>query len=865
MARNKCKCLKTLNFTVGPCGSLVRLTGGQGYVDYATDFGIINPPDGPSAIGTQWVKYECPGEYTICVASSSCPADEVEVQVIDKKDCAGAVEPVEPPEPVPAIDVEDKVICKDGVWTCISTVYTDGVVTGTSEAPLGVPCDQPVPDYEVVQECRNGFINVVTYSILDGTQTELTAVPTSEKCPPDTISIDTEVICNEATNEYEYHQITSTNGVPAAPVITPAGVKCDEDKPEITQIRECRLGSVFIVTNSTVNGTTTELSAVDTGELCPPDPKFKTCFFEQKHTSALDNNFWTNGITTLTNKHSYDVETELVNGQTVQYTIEANDPYTTQVTNWGDEVVDFIQSLGCFAKGEMYCDHHKACANLGVPNQPGDGIYYGPECVFARYYVIQTCDPNKLPKRTTILDSSNPKAIGAFKDHKPQSGTINQYWGCTDCDGIPEQLVTTAGPVDMSTIAVECLKDCSLMAAGLPYDDTKDECTYQNFTGCDAVDPEDKTTWVNIYVLVSTCPDGTTISLYEVDEDNNLTPYNNNVFVGKFVDCDTGDEIDLPALCPSVCWSDLIATCPADYSNYCVTASAGGPVWPAGGVSYTIYSLTVNGTTYAETTTDAITGAPQVLPFVQKIIDDNGLALSATLNGTDITFCGPDVANLTSVFYWRGNKLITPPTPPKDTKSLSTKGCYDKAIFDKLCAIEALLQSKDCSCGKLVIGDSEFSTGDNAGSIVTYPYTSPPEDISQISTAVSLNVGDDASCVDPNALVTVRWCIDHSIDASTGHTGFNISVDNADPNNPVTYQPVLLSHPAGTTDIGPDATPHNGPRQKYWADFQIPAGELINGVAFQTSGLGAVTSEQETIHSQDITIDPNSIDLSGCC
>lgn len=172
----------------------------------------------------------------------------------------------------------------------------------------------------------------------------------------------------------------------------------------------------------------------------------------------------------------------------------------------------------------------------------------------------------------------------------------------------------------------------------------------------------------------------------------------------------------------------------------------------------------------------------------------------------------------------------------------------------------------DCLCGpcdnakcpELVVGEPEL-LGDNAGTVITLPYTSATGGFEDIGTALSFPKLD---CLndDPNQLIKIRWNIDHEVPASNGHLGYNVSVTDGT----TTYNEVALSHPAGTTDIGPDAAPHAGVRDDYWADFEIPYNVLVGGVVFQTSAFGTNNSEVETLHGQSFEI-MTDLEAKGCC
>lgn len=109
--------------------------------------------------------------------------------------------------------------------------------------------------------------------------------------------------------------------------------------------------------------------------------------------------------------------------------------------------------------------------------------------------------------------------------------------------------------------------------------------------------------------------------------------------------------------------------------------------------------------------------------------------------------------------------------------------------------------------------------------------------------------------------MVLRWCFDHSIDASSSHTGFNVSANDG---TQTIGTVVGQSNAPSSVHVGPGSTPHNGPRDKYWVDIEVTAAQLQAGLSLLTSAFGTITEETETIHSQDVTL---QTDLSqfGCC
>jgi hypothetical protein len=181
----------------------------------------------------------------------------------------------------------------------------------------------------------------------------------------------------------------------------------------------------------------------------------------------------------------------------------------------------------------------------------------------------------------------------------------------------------------------------------------------------------------------------------------------------------------------------------------------------------------------------------------------------------------------------------------------------DEQILEKLCSIDEALVC-DLNCPELIVGEPEVLTGANPGPI-TFPYSSTPNELADLGTPIALPEAVDGCLADPDQEVIVRWNVNHFVEASNGHTGANMTFSDG----VTAITPTALSHPLGTTDLGPDVTPHPDVTDDYWADFTVTVAQLQAGLVAQTSGFGSVQAEIETINSQSFEV---MTDLStlGC-
>lgn len=150
---------------------------------------------------------------------------------------------------------------------------TDGVENTTPLIVVTtINCDDDLTQYDEEVYCnattKTQFIRTVSFDE-DGTKTVISDVDSGVVCVPAKIDVEIDFVCNTATNLYDRIENIYSDGVLSTEVTTATTIACDEDKPDFEQVRVCRAGTVFIVTNQIdSDGTITEISAVDTLESC---------------------------------------------------------------------------------------------------------------------------------------------------------------------------------------------------------------------------------------------------------------------------------------------------------------------------------------------------------------------------------------------------------------------------------------------------------------------------------------------------------------------------------------------------------------------------------------------------------------------
>jgi len=166
-------------------------------------------------------------------------------------------------------------------------------------------------------------------------------------------------------------------------------------------------------------------------------------------------------------------------------------------------------------------------------------------------------------------------------------------------------------------------------------------------------------------------------------------------------------------------------------------------------------------------------------------------------------------------------------------------------ILGKLCEIRDLLA---CDCTELYVSKPTLldGEGNDTGTIVQFPHTSPPGELADFVHVIGLDDPDGClAAADPNTIICVReiWTRHDLVTGNNGTTGSNSVVGaGATPATGATVKGVsptnTANQPTTANNAGIGASSGNLDVATRWVDWGIPLGELLAYVDVQTSAFG---------------------------
>jgi len=199
----------------------------------------------------------------------------------------------------------------------------------------------------------------------------------------------------------------------------------------------------------------------------------------------------------------------------------------------------------------------------------------------------------------------------------------------------------------------------------------------------------------------------------------------------------------------------------------------------------------------------------------------------------------------------------------------TTAGPYTVSSDGTLLPVDGVVvvDALGCKCDTLECPPCpEFTLGDildSDGAAATLPFTRG----TLLDLVVPFAPLDAPACLtdlDPTTIVRVRVDVSHSIDASSGHTGFAASMTDGT----TSYPAVATSNGGASVGYGPGSAPHAGfTEEPRWNDYDVPLSALLSGaLTWNTSGFGTFNGvETETIHSVAMSWSPDDTVVAASC
>ena len=448
-------------------------------------------------------------------------------------------------------DFEQVRECRDGtIHVVLNAIDDDGVKTELEAVDTGESCleDQ---NFTTVRECRDGTIHAVTRQITEGaTVVELEAVDTGEPCGP-VPQIDVEVECvGDEIIELIYTDGELTGKDSLGECVDPL---------DFEQVRVCRNGTIHIVTSSIdADGVIAEISAVDTEQNCP-----------EPQVDCVESQEWTYGIDNTGTDTRWDATylITLSDGSTLtweQASLGAAAQWTPQLTQWAANIQASADAAGLAWFVEPRFIYNPDPTDLsgnaaggvpsGLPGAPSVPVSVALDAggMRWRYVNIQICPGQPVPVSAEILEI---EALNGAPDVQSPGfqlttagavlGPIQKFFVCRNCGVEPvwylEDGVTpaTAGQIP------DCWEPCGTLAlTDAPPDRS---CEFFFAEGCDNNNSDLTDDFTNLVTRRATVCNGEQISLnYFVPDPDDPSALVDYELVGEFVDCATGEPVDLP-------------------------------------------------------------------------------------------------------------------------------------------------------------------------------------------------------------------------------------------------------------------------------------------------------------------------------
>ena len=549
------------------------------------------------------IKPKCP---KTCIPVERCTADGAPVTLWFEKATGEIVGHVTPggvyvegpwtggplgscaPETPPQIDIEHvDPFCNVDTGTLEFDVieYTDGIQTDSYNVVTDVPClPDPVVTADIEFVCEDGadFYTQIVTPIVDGVPGTPIATVTDRPCPQDpppepVVTFDFETVCNLSTGFLEYHTVTIVDGVPSAPQITVTEKECAAPVPtDFETLTECRDGVlVDVLVGVAADGTVTELSAIPTGQPCNKAcdvPFVPECLIKRTITVGYDN-----GVTPGSSSNDCGARPNFVRFS-----------WPFEVVGWdvNGSTVGAGDPLGPFSGWSPQLQGWADWFNSNNPNAHANAAFGFDPAPTWRFTEITDCSPRSTYGPLTIRRTDTECTYVVYPVLTSETFETAYRYATLDCDGNKTVVWCDA---DGETVEApenpECFVPCGFDFG--PFIEGESPCVTQPpIFACNRSEDGSLT---NVVVVVTDCPDGRTTEVYTTDSYTTAESPDDLVEVElvALVNCETGEEIDVPA---APC-SDSYDVCPAPCANVW-TYIFGRPVtqgwaWPDIGIGST--------------------------------------------------------------------------------------------------------------------------------------------------------------------------------------------------------------------------------------------------------------------------------------
>ena len=275
---------------------------------------------------------------------------------------------------------------------------------------------------------------------------------------------------------------------------------------------------------------------------------------------------WTYGVDNTGTRYN-DVATyclELSDGSVLEWSqAGASTSWTPQLIEWSTNIQAAADAAGLqWFVEPRYVDNPNPSNIDGTINGPGgdpSGLPGAPSAPIAealiaggmawRYVNFQICPGQPVPTRAYRKTSAlfgdgvyELTAAGAIL------GPIQKFWICTECGEEPVWYLEDSVTLAEAGQIPNCWEPCGTLA--LTESPPDRECEFFFSEACDNVgEPDDDTNWTNLVTRRATVCQGVQIGVdYFVPDPSDPAALIAYDLIGDFVDCDTGDVIELPPI-----------------------------------------------------------------------------------------------------------------------------------------------------------------------------------------------------------------------------------------------------------------------------------------------------------------------------